>query len=830
MVSSADFQKQIQNVENIKENLSLLVGVTQKKLGTFCRKHANEWMVKGTPTTKQSSWLDYFSISEKKVSLITEKFDVSNYIQILFSNQLFVSTLLFLTLFVIVYVASFIIYSSCGRRCISFFSCGLFFKRKGEKNGAKLEGANTNDKENSEYENSDIENKLSHDINEANENETQQNTDAKTEQNKKRELKLLTALISGLLLLIILFCLSMHATASVKKSQNGLYRTICQIMSTSEHILTGDCSNTNNGNQNNNQCFTVKEALNDGVHILEAFVEGVQVMESQNFLSKDKTMPLIEEIDQNTLKLKALLENINNNGNMLAHNYKHYLILGQHLKTVIGMVIETIENKKDMAENIVMESKEKMIQIGDEMEKILNGDVQHIVDKVNSLLSNLKKNIDKAGENSFVENKIGSVFDTFVTGFNIALLPIYIAFIITCIFIFYLLKKNEQSYNKIIVKLAGIFSVYFGLITILILIFVLVLTIVSMFGSTSCRVKKSASGTNKEDLFTIFSKNVPVVGVCFKDENATFVDEQIITRIENTMSNFDYTTITDDIDRFTQTQMSTLENFENSYREVANQLWLVQVDHSEMNALYNEITNEPIKKALLITHIYKKDVTEGVVLKGVDTFLSVANPILFQNGAAELCYEDLSCENKENKYNITKNSTINDSAYLKVRNISNVVPKKDIDNVLQLLAMKAKILHEKPFDVSNLDAQKTEKINIKEYITPDFETKENLSFINQYVIRLIKDFKSQKAANLFKQLINRFVEIKDYAIGKIQSYQRRLNCHVVMTEVKKVKSALCDNLIESIAYVTVIYFIVAVFTFILWLYFLCLWIYHKKQQ
>lgn len=856
MESIIELSERIKEVEAIKINFTNLVVAAKNKFALACDEESTKWMYANAKTSMKSTLLNYFSLDKYMPTGDTNSFDVSTVIKGATSQSMLLFIFYFLIFFFIIFLLSFSLYCKCGRQCCNIFSCGLFLSKKKKhvsskhKEDAQVRDVESHVTKKEESTTGYEENEMVRDTEglESIENEQNENMATYKSQNKEENIqhsdsnmsrviiKCIVYLFS-LLLLGTVIILYIQTTVTANKNIDYVVKDVCGIIKTAEHIFIGSCdvnsSTSANGSTTTTPCFSVTEALADGLIILNNYKTVLQSLNDQNMLSTGETILILQEVEHSINKLKSLKINVRHNSALLSNYYKHSLLMEKLVTEVTDTILKNIESNQEAMSHNVRASKKTIIEANIQLESILKKDVAYMLGTADNLLTKLKGYVSQPGDNNTLSvTSISHKVKHFIILFHVLMVPLYIMVIICCLFIYHFVNGNESTSNKIIVRSTGLFSAFCGILTFIIMIYTAIFIFFSMVSSTTCVMTENDALSNN-GVIVEYVSNVPILNTCF--ENKPLIDIQYFDDILKRVDDFDSKTLTEKMNEFFAEKQKILTVFEHNLKHIADNLWLVHVNH-EPGSLHSKIKNDAVKNALIITHIYKHSIDTIPKTLDVDAFLKIANPILLDDSYA-LCYEDVTCQNDANKYNITKDSTTDDAKYKIIRGHARIVnggsvgqasnPAEDLDIVLQILSYKAKILHEHIFTVSDLDPKQQGKLHIQEYIAPSRESEKNTSFIYSWLFQYIEELKNPKHLNEFKGAINTFVQVKDHSISQIKRYTQKLTCEVIMENMKTVRQHFCTNAAPGIAYMTVLYFVMGIFSFLLWLYFLCMWLHHK---
>lgn len=855
--------QQIGEVEAIKANLIALVAEVNKNVSPICGTDSNKWSSYESNFSIKRGLFDYFSLQTFSSDNSLSKIKIESVAGDTFKHPMLCFVCLFLIFFTIFFLLSFFLYFKCGRRMFCCITCGLCLnKNKTIGVAEKKESSCKNDIDNSEElkKFDDIENRdgsVNNNISQENDskvdnivNETEQNQDViadeekieevkrnKSINNKMKRNKLITLLL-GLFLLMALSMLTIFAKNSSSDSDHFNTVGFCKTFYTIENTLIGSCPATVNiENAQIDTCFTVTDTINDGILILKDLESVIKELDKQNLLTTEHQIPFLQEIEIQNEKLEKLSNNLDVNTTYMLNTYKHSLILAEKGKTMVDNVIRNIKNKKKEITNAANKSKEGIIEVSNHVYKILDETVAHILENINTFLKKAREIISDPENIKKVRSTINDRINIVNTLFIIFVVCLVIIIVLICVCIFYFIKGNEKTYKNLVIKMVGIFSVYFGIITFPIMILTLLFTIVSILGSTMCTISEKPEVLNKL-IPEQKRNNIPILGTCLANENALIVDGSYINEITQKLEGFGTDNVLKEMNHFAEIQKDIVSSFEQKYNEIADILWIAQFDKTKIQDLLNKITNENVKSALLLTHIYKKDVANTPTLDGqnivtsVDEFLRIANPLLLNSGY-ELCYEDVQCDSDSNKYNITNTSSVNDQKYKNFKNKAKSTTngaEQSLDAVLEILTLKAKLLHDRIFNISDLSPQHTEKLLINEYIGPFNSSGENNSYIHVWLTELLLGMKSSIHFVEFKNTVSHLVTIKNNAMFQVKKQTKKLNCQVAAKGAKTLRNYICYNVMVSIMHLTILCFVMGILTFLLWLYFLCLWLNYKMEQ
>lgn len=853
--------QQIGLVGDIRKNIITLVEKLYDTVFPICGNANYKWSIDETTANKKSQLFNYFSLQTyiKDGSLINLQIQDVN----LFNHPMLYVSFFFLILFTIVFLLSFFLYFNFGRRCWSILTCGLCLRKKkpiGITENAKYKRNNSNacsnnpamrinDIENGEHNGDSKKHEAGYDEEKTgvvNNTENNENvvTDSKTNenevkgsanQNTKRKRSHLLALFFGFVLLISLIIVSIYGKINASNSEHQNTKIFCHTFNMLEDMLIGTCpSRRDNENTKIDDCFTAADALDDGLVILESMKIIIKNLDEQKLLTREQNILFLQDIETYIEQLEKLSNNLDKNNSNMLTKYKHSLIFGIHGKEAIDEVVEKFKKKKVDITSTAYKSRDGLIELSNQLYKLLNENVEYILNEVNKFLKSIITSVSDPKKNAQVNSIISNSINVLYIIFYMFMAIMVIILVMLCVCTSHLIKGNENRFKKLIVKMVGFFSAYFGIITIPIMLITLFFIMFSMLGSTMCVLSEQPKALN-DIIPKKATMDIPIVGTCILNENALLVDESYINGIIQRVNHFDVDTVLEQMDIFMGIQQELVNSLEVNFNKVADVFWITQADKDKISDLLKKIENESLKDALLATHIYKHHVENTPnlddvdIVRSVDEFLIIANSLLLNPGY-ELCYEENECENTPNKFNITEYADTNDSKYQNIRNNTlqnNDKNKESLDAIFEILKLKAKLIHDRMFIISDLTPHRTEKLLINEYVGPTTSSSENSSYIHTWLNNWLLEIKKTKHFMQFKNIVLDFALAKNKTISQVKKYEKKLNCQVALKGAKALRDYLCYGLMFSVMQITVICFVMGILTSLLWLYFLCIWLKYK---
>ncbi|CRH03104.1 conserved Plasmodium protein, unknown function [Plasmodium relictum] len=778
-----DVSREISQTESIKHHLKQLYGLVNSEFGYFCRNNGDEYSFNRINDFSKSSLMPFFS-SWKMDDLAN--FDLNSIFSILRRNQFFMICISFLGLFSCIYITSLILYSKCARRIIKLFtSCCIRTKKKRE------------DGDEDELED---ENRASRDT-----------------------LKIFKNILTYFFLCIFLCGLIITGSFFLHyffKTKKGIHMNICNVSKTFENLIKDKCPSQIHDNI---PCFSVEKVINEAISILQKYKNLKKQVEDNSLVDINKPIPFLAKYTKSFNNLSKLKNILARNNNVLERRYLHMYPALIGLERALDSIIYDGGNHFKKTEDTIIQIKIAIKKTFDNIDYSISqsfrGNYDNIVEKI-QLASYFISEFN--GKYKFKEN-INKYTNSIPFIFVVLLLPPLIILIGLIFYIICIIKGDALGNNNFFFKLFSLFSAYFGFLTIISLIVTTVLMGFSILGGTTCAITEDVL-QKKIDINFL---NNTIIEKCFVNENAALIDEKDINLFTKKINIFNPRIIEDKLNEYEIFFNNIKHRFYQNSDKFFEYMWVVLMK-TDNNRYYNKIKTNDIKDSLPAIGITKESfhfINKDLI--GIDEYLRILNQRIFHNNNNKLCFEDDICQNDPDKYNITEKSSIDDQKYIQLRDQINVLIREDVDELVQLFILKAKIRHDKIFDVSDLDNTITEKLEWKKY-TPktDAQTRKN-SIIYNYITNTIDSINFIEIKNFCNQIKIQFSLVKELIIKTIRSISKNTRCNRIMKEIQNAKYFFCNKIVLNLTILSIFLFSFSVTSFILWFFFLFLWLRHK---
>ncbi|CRG93296.1 conserved Plasmodium protein, unknown function [Plasmodium gallinaceum] len=768
--------------ESVREHLNQLNELVTSEFGYFCENNNVEYSIDKMDSFSKTPLMPFFS-SWRMDDLYN--FDLGSILSILKRNNFFMSCFLFLCIFSCIYFISFILYSNCTRRIIKLFTscCTRITKKKKED----------------EYDNDKSE-------------------------NSKNVLKIFKNILIYFFLCVLLCALIAMGSFCLHyffKTKKDIHMNICNVSRTFENLIKDKCSNRTNDNMS---CFSVENVINDTILILQKYKDIKKQIEDNSLVDVNKPIPALIKFKNSFNNLKKLKNNLSVNNNMLERRYLHVYPGLISLEKSLESIINEGNNNLKKTEGTTVQIKRKIKTTFDRIDYYIEQNFRTHFSYITNIIQSTSYIISDFNDKYSSKENINKYSNIVPFIYIILLIPPLIILIGLILYIVCILKGDYTGNHNSFYKLFGLFSAYFGFLTIITLIITTFFLTISILGGTTCVITEDL--LQKRINFNF--KNITIVDKCIKNENAAIIDESHVNLLIRKFNTFN---IND-----TEEKLKEHENFFNDIKkkfyENANKIfdymWII-IMKKDGNRYYNKIKSNEIKSPLIAIGIVKENFNfGGRDFIGIDEYLRILNQRIFpNNNNNKLCFEDNTCENDQNKYNITAKSSINDQKYIQFRDKINVLIKEDIDELVQLFILKAKIRNEKIFDVSDLDSTITEKLNWKNYTPKTTETTRNKSIIYNYITSIIESINFTEIKNFCNKIKIQYSSMTELIVQTIRSISRNSRCNKIIKEINKMKYFFCNKFIINLTTLSIFSFSFSVVSFFLWFVFLFLWLRHK---
>ncbi|SBT31363.1 hypothetical protein, conserved [Plasmodium ovale wallikeri] len=737
MGDTYDIGIDIKRTESIKEQLKNLSQVIESEFGYFCR-NKNGINSPDTPDDFSKSLFNILYTSWRMEDF--SYLNIKSILNIVKRNQYIMTCFYFLVIFTGIYFFTLFLYTKCFRKLLRVFICKTCRKKKEEKEKEKM---NKNILENV----------------------------------RKRLFNIITYCF-----LCFLLCLLITVGAwflyRFAKTRNGIHTNICNVSRSIEQLLVDKCSDSKGTHE---VCYSVEHIVRDATEIMEHYKDVKDVVRKEALLDEDRPIPVLSKYFQSFEKLKKLKRNIHSNNTILEEQFYHtYPVLSrlsQSLQDVIEEGEKNLQNASDTVEDAKYSISAAFKSVDTNIEKTYKENMEKVTSKLEQASSQINKIINKYK----IKENINKYTVSIVVTKLILLLPPLFILVGLLLFMYFLIKGDIANRNNLFLDLFGVFSAYFGFLTIITLAMSIMLLTISVLGGTSCIISDRI--LKNELTFEIL--NDTTIDYCLKNKESPLIEENMTKNIVDTINSFKTGDIENKIMEYGAFFSKVKEHYKENTNTFMDYIWVVIVK-GKRNKYVDAIRFPSLRTSILGTGITRDNVHFGKWnLWGVDEFLKHLNAHFFNRRNGKLCYQDKVCENDNiHNYNITSRSSIQDPKYIALRNqLPRIDFQTDLDNVINLFIFKARITTENIFDINELDNTVTEKIKWDEY-TPRNKTNEvkRKSIIQTYFVETIDDLNFTDILNFFIKIKEQFNSLKTLILGKIETLVRNTNCSRLVTE------------------------------------------------
>ncbi|SCL96666.1 conserved Plasmodium protein, unknown function [Plasmodium chabaudi chabaudi] len=807
----------IKKIEAIKSHLTKFNNVIQSEFGYFCGiKNRNINLEINSNEFDQTIFKRLYS-SWRMEDL--NNFNVKSVIRIMERNPYVIFFLYFLLIFIIVYLTSFILYTKCFRRLLKKLSNSP--KNNNNNKDKEEEWAKTN----KAYRNSTSTNGNSVKENYNNELDELNNSNGNAENSnvitivKKRAYNIVMNLIICSFL-CCLICLGIWGMFIFIDAQKGINMNICGLSKTIEKFLIDKCPDTKNVNS---ECYSLEHVVTDIVTVMNQYQTTKEFIKKKTNYHNNEGFPILLKYQTGFNMLKVLRSNIEKNNKKLEDEYLHTYPVLKVLKASLDNIVTKGDDLLSQAESIINTSK-------NEIGNLFNNVDNTIINSVDTNVSNLKTKIDnlgiliKAYDKKFKIRSILNKFTAAMMTLNIMIILISLVILIVMLSSMFFVIKGNAMDDKNFSGLLRAFSGTFGLLAIIVLTIGTVFLILSVLGGTSCIISDRI--LKNEFTFDFLSENK--IGYCIKNPDEALIDRSLTTTYMESLDSLNTTDIYNSIAKYNGDFDKIKGDYKKQSKMIKDYIWVIIP--TDNNEIINRADAELVKKSLQGTCLTRENVQfEEYQLMGTNTYINYLNKFGLSDNY-EMCFEDESCENDPNKYNIKYGSKVTDAKYITVRNHkSPLYSERDVDSVLEIMALKAKINKDKIFDVRDLDEKQTEKLSWQEYTPQNEPGGSNMSIIQTYFEKAIEYINFEIILTLFREVSNHIKLFKNVIIEKSESLIENTKCNRLINLMTNVRHNYCDNGILKITRLSVILISCGLVSFCLWYLFLFFWLYYQMK-
>ncbi|SBT87149.1 conserved Plasmodium protein, unknown function [Plasmodium malariae] len=606
------------------------------------------------------------------------------------------------------------------------------------------------------------------------------------------------------------------------KTKNGIHMNICSVSKSIENVLVDRCSNNAKVDE---VCYSVETILNEVVIIVEKYQNVKDQIRQDIHLDEENSIPFFSDYIKFFNNIKRLRTNIHNNNKALEEGYYHSYPVLMRIKEVLDSIITQGDGYLQNTQMTIKHGKNVIKAAITNVDMSIEQSLKENIDKITTKFELVNKSVYDITRKYKIKDNIRKYTLTLLIAKFILLLPPVLILIGLFLFIFYLIKGNISNSNHFFLDLFGVFSAYFGFLTIVTLLMGTVILSVSIIGGTTCVISERV--LKNELNFEVFTDTL--LEYCLKNKKSSIIEENLATNILNKINSFDINEIENRIMEYGTFFTRIKQTFNKNTSSFLDYLWVIVVK-KDNNQYLDNIKLISLKKSLLVTGVTRDNVRFGVwSLWGINEYISHLNRYFFNDNYA-LCFEDTTCEKNINKYNICYKSSINDLKYINLRNkLNNDVLKNDLDNVVNIFIKKAKILKEKIFDLSDLDNTVTKKIGWDEYTPKDKDKAQSSSIIRKYLVNSVDSINFADILNIFAKIKNGFNSLKELIITTVESLIKNMSCNRVVNELNRIRQNYCDQVVLNATLLSISLIAFSTISFLLWYFFLFCWLYYQLK-
>ncbi|CAI7717951.1 protein E140, putative [Plasmodium vivax] len=778
----------LKKTELLKEHLKAIAKVMHNEFGYFCpsggvkvpQDHPNEFS-KTIWSILYTSWRmeDFTRLNLKSV------------LNILKRNPYVMGCVYFLIIFTCVYLLTLFLYTKCFRRLIKAIRCKTCRRKKQKR-------------EQQESENKDL-----------------------IENVKKRFFNIMTYVFLSSLL-CVLIGLGIWYMISFFKTRNGIYMNVCSASTSIENFLTDRCSVQ--GGEVDSSCYSLEHIVSDAVSIVEQYQDIKLQIKADLLVDEDRAVPLLTGFLTVFENLKKLQQNVARNNHILEEQYFHTYPVLTRLGRALDAVIQEGEANLQQATGTLDEAKQAVKGAFEEIDQVLGATFKENMEKVNDKITLFNKSINRIIHQYKIKQNLKKYTISILIVKLVLLIPPLLILIGLVLFIFFLVKGDIGNSSHFFLDLFGVFSAYFGFLTIVILLIGIAMLSASILGGTTCII---ADRVLKNELnFDVL--NDTLIDYCLKNEESPLLSEDITKGLVDNMKSLDTTEMERRVNEYDSYFNDMKRTFRENTRNFVNYMWVV-ITKPNNNLYVDRIRLNTLKKSLLATSITRDNIKFGKFnLWGTDEYFENLNRHYFSGTQFALCFENEECDREEDKFNINFRSSINDPKYQRMRNhLRNNVLREDLDNVVELFIYKSRVRTEKIFSVDDLDSSMTDKIGWSEY-TPRINKreggKEQTFILRKYLVEDIENLNFKDVVSFFEKIKQKFNTLRDTIITKVQMLVKNTNCSRLVGEMHNLKHIYCDRVVLNMTILSVALVSFSIISFFLWYCFLFFWLYYQMKM
>ncbi|GAB64628.1 hypothetical protein PCYB_021980 [Plasmodium cynomolgi strain B] len=517
------------------------------------------------------------------------RLDFKSVLNILKRNPYVMGCVYFLIIFTCVYLLTLLLYTKCVRRLIKAIRCKTCRRKKHKR-------------EQQESENKDI-----------------------FENVKKRFFNIMTYVFLSSLLCVLL-SLGIWFLISFFKTRNGIYMNVCSVSTTIESFLTDRCSVQGTGVDSS--CYSLEHIVGDAVSIVGQYQDIKLQIKTDMLVDEDKPIPLLTAFLTAFENLKKLQQNVTRNNQILEDQYFHTYPVLTRLARALDVVIEDGEVNLRHAQDTLDDAKEAVKGSFEEIDQVLGKTFRENMDKVNENITLFNKAMNKIVHQYRIKQNIKKYTISILIVKMVLLIPPILILVGLILFIYFLVKGDIGNSSHFFLDLFGVFSAYFGFLTIVILIIGIALLSASILGGTTCII---ADRVLKNELNFDVLKDT-TIDYCLKNEKSPLIPEDITKGIVDNMKFLDTSEMERRVNEFDSYFKEMKKTFQENTRNFVNYMWVV-ITKPNNNIYVNRIRLETLRQALLATSITRDNIKFGQFnLWGTDEYFEKLNHLSHQVG------------------------------------------------------------------------------------------------------------------------------------------------------------------------------------------------------
>ncbi|CAA9986360.1 conserved Plasmodium protein, unknown function [Plasmodium knowlesi strain H] len=778
----------LKKTEQLKEHLKAIAKAIHNEFGYFCPSGGVKVPQDQSNDLSKSIWNTFYT--SWRMEDFT-RLDLRSVLNILKRNPYVMGCVYFLIIFTFVYLLTLFLYTKFFRNLIKSIRCKTC-KRKKQR------------REQQESENKDV-----------------------MENVKKRFFNIMTYVFLSSLI-CVLISLGIWFMISFFKTRNGIYMNVCHASTSIENFLTDRCSV--GGNVVDSSCYSLEHMVNDTVSIVGQYQDIKTQIKTDMLVDQDRSVPLLANFVTAFENLKKLHGNVSRNNDILEKDYFHTYPVLTRLAQILEAVIREGDANLKHTQGTLDEAKEAVKGSFEEIDEVLGNKFRENMEKVNEQITNFNKSMNSIIHQYKIKQNIKKYTISILIVKLVLLIPPLLILIGLVVFIYLLVKGDIGNSSHFFLDLFGVFSAYFGFLTIVILLMGIILLSTSILGGTTCII---ADRVLKNELNFDVLKDT-TIDYCLKNENSPLISEDITKGIVDSMKYLDTAPMEKKVHEFNSYFKEMKKTFQENTRNFVNYMWVV-ITKPNGNKYIDGIHLENLRKSLLGTTITRDNVKFAQFnLWGIDEYLKYLNRYFFEGNHFALCFENDICERQEGKFNISFRSSINDGKYHTLRDRVRIgVRKEDLDNVVNLFIYKSKIRNEKMFSVEDLDSTIKGKIGWNEYtprITKRRDENQKTSILRRYLVEDIENLNFNNVISFFEQIKQKFITLRDMIITKVRMLAKNTNCSRLVGEIHNLKNIYCNNVVLNMTILSIALITFSIISFFLWYSFLFFWLYYQMKM